>query len=137
MAGHAAMRFAFVNIGLVSDAGSTWFLARSVGYTKALEIIYGGEKISAAACEEMGIVNRVVPAEDLMSEAMLLAKSLSKKAPMAFDATKRAINYALNHSLFDTIAFEADQQMALIASEDHMEGVMAFMQKRAPEFKGK
>ena len=137
MASHASMRFAFVNIGLVSDAGSTWFLTRSVGYTKALEIIYGGEKIPAAKCFELGIINKIADGENLMNEALQLAGQLAKKPPLAFNATKRAINHALHHGLFDTIAFEADEQMDLIASADHMEGVMAFMQKREPEFKGK
>lgn len=137
MADHASMRFAFVNIGLLSDAGSTWFLSRAVGYTKALEIIYGGEKISAAACLDLGIINRVVGAENLMEEATQLASHLATKPPLAFIATKRAINYALTHSLHDTIAFEADTQMALIASEDHKEGVASFIEKRKPVFKGK
>ncbi|NND33718.1 MAG: enoyl-CoA hydratase, partial [Saprospiraceae bacterium] len=118
MADHASMRFAFVNIGLVSDAGSTWFLARSVGYTKALEIIYGGNKISAEECLKMGIVNRTYPQEDLMEAAMKLAAHLAKKPPLAFEATKRAINFALTHGLFETISFEAHAQMELIASDD-------------------
>jgi len=137
MADSASLRFAFVNIGLVSDAGSTWLLTREVGYTKALELIYGGEKVLAETCGSLGIVNKVVKAEYLMDEAMSLAKSLAAKPPLAFDATKRAVRHAMTHGLFDSIAFEADRQMELIASEDHSEGVMAFIQKRPPAFKGK
>ncbi len=137
MAAHASMRFAFVNIGLVSDAGSTWFLTRAVGYTKALEIIYGGEKIPATECLEMGIINSIVDGDNLMEEAIALATNLAQKAPLAFNATKRAINYAMHHGLFDTLSFEAEEQMALIASDDHMEGIMSFMEKRKPKFKGK
>ena len=137
MAESASMRFAFSNIGLVSDAGSTWFLARSAGYTKALEVIYGGKKISAEQCLDLRIINRVYPDDAMMDAAFKLANHLATRPPLAFDATKRAINYAMTHGLFETIAFEAHEQMDLIASEDHMEGVMAFMQKRQPEFKGK
>lgn len=137
MADHAKLRFAFANIGLVSDAGSTWFLTRAVGYTKALEVIYGGEKISAAECLEMGIINKVVPSERLMSEAMALAEKLISRPPLAFEATKKAINFALTNGLHETLAYEAEQQMALIASEDHTEGVQAFIEKRKANFKGR
>lgn len=134
----ASMKFAFANISLVSDAGSTWFLARSVGYTKALEIIYGGEKVTADDCLRLSIINDLAEdQEELMSKALDLAKTLGKKAPLAFDATKKAINYALNHGLLDTIVFEAELQKSLITSDDNKEGVMAFMQKREPNFKGK
>ncbi len=137
MTDHANMRFAFVNIGLVSDAGSTWFLTRAVGYTKALEVIYGGEKIPAAQCLEMGVINKVVPAAELMSTAQTLAVGLAEQPPLAFESTKKVINQALKSGLFETMEMEASEQMKLIASEDHMEGVMAFVQKRKPSFKGK
>lgn len=137
MASHAKLRFAFVNIGLVSDAGSTWFLTRAIGYTKALEMIYGGEKIDAQVCGDLGIVNKVVDADELMSTAQTMAQRLAEQPPLAFEATKKAINYSLTHGLHDTIAYEAEQQMALFASDDHMEGVMAFASKKKPNFKGK
>ena len=134
----ASMKFAFANISLVSDAGSTWFLARSVGYTKALEIIYGGEKVMAEECQRLGLVNDLAEdQEDLMTKTMDLARRLGQKAPLAYDATKKALNFALNHGLLDTVVFEAELQKTLINSHDNREGVMAFMQKRSPNFKGK
>jgi len=138
MAKSANMKFAFANISLVSDAGSTWFLARSVGYTKALEIIYGGEKVSAEECHRLGIINQLAEdQEDLMTKAIDLAQKLGKKAPLAYDATKKAINFALNNGLLDTVVFEAELQKSLITSDDNIEGVMAFMEKRTPNFSGK
>ena len=137
MSASASMRFAFVNIGLVSDAGSTWFLTREVGYTKALELIYGGEKISADTCLDLHIVNKVVPSDELMSTAISLAEGLATKSPLAFEATKNAIRHAMTHGLFESMAYEAEAQMDLIASSDHQEAVMAFIQKRPPVFKGK
>ncbi len=134
----ASMKFAFANISLVSDAGSTWFLARSVGYTKALEIIYSGEKVSAEECHRLGLINQLAEdQEDLMEKAMDLAQRLGKKAPLAYDATKKAINFALNNGLLDTVVYEAELQKSLITSDDNKEGVMAFMEKRAPNFSGK
>ena len=137
MAEHASLRFAFVNIGLVSDAGSTWFLTREVGYTKALEIIYGGKKVPAKECFELGIVNKVVPIKDLMQAAHELAADLMSRPPLAFAATKKAIRHTMTHGLFESLAYEADLQMGLIVSEDHREGVAAFLEKRKPSFKGK
>ena len=137
MADSASLRFAFANIGLVSDAGATWFLTREVGYTKALEIIYEGNKIPASECLKLGIVNEVVPRDEILDAAKKKADYLVQKSPLAFDATKKAIKFAMTNGLFDTISFEGREQMSLIVSEDHKEAVQAFIEKRSPEFKGK
>lgn len=137
MADHANLRFAFVNIGLVSDAGSTWFLAREVGHTKALEMIHGGEKVPAEECYRLGLVNTLTSADELLTKAKELATKLATKPPLAFESAKRAIYYSMTHGLYDTISFEAEEQMKLIESADHKEGVAAFIEKRTPEFKGK
>ena len=136
MADHATLRYAFINIALIPDAGSTWFLVRTVGYAKALEIAIDGDKLSATYCKEIGLVNKVVPAVALMDITFDLANYLKEKAPLAFAGTKSCMNYSMQHGLFDSIAHEAHQQMVPFASNDMQEGVMAFMQKRKPIFKG-
>lgn len=137
MAAEASMRYAFINIALVPDAGSSWLLARTVGYAKAIEIITGGEKIPAEECLKMNIVNKVVPAEEVLENAMALAKKLANGPTKAIAATKKVLHYAMNHDLFQTIDEEARQQKEVIFGYDNKEGTQAFLQKRTPKFIGK
>ena len=137
MAEHASMRYAFINIGLVPDAGSTWFLARQVGYSKALELIIEGEKIPAHECLKLNLTNKVCPAETLMNHAMTWAKRLAERPTMAIGRTKKVLNFAMQNDLNSTIAQEGEEQMACLLSHDHKEGVKAFLEKRKPEFIGK
>ncbi len=137
MADHASMRYAFINIGLVPDNGSTWLLTRQVGYSKALELIIEGEKIPAAECLRLGLTNKVCKAEELMDKAMEWANRLANKPTIAIGATKRVINYALNHDFYNTMCKESEEQMAMFDTHDHKEGVTAFVTKRKPNFIGK
>jgi enoyl-CoA hydratase/carnithine racemase len=137
MADHASMRYAFINIGLVSDAGSTWFLAKQVGYSKALELIIDGEKIPAEECHQLGLTNKICPGTELMEKAMAWANRLAERPTLAIGATKKILHHAMDNGLISTIAMEAEQQMACLESQDHKEGVMAFLQKRKPNFIGK
>ena len=137
MAETANMRYAFINIGLGPDCGSSWFLSRIVGYSKALEIAVEGEKIPADQCHQLGLTNKLVATDDLMRVTMDWANKLAARPMIGFAATKRDMNYNMTHGLFDAIAYEAEQQMACLASYDHKEGVMAFLQKRTPKFIGK
>lgn len=137
MAETANFRYAFINIGLGPDAGSSWFLARTVGYSKALEIAVEGKKIPAAECYRLGLTNKLVSLEELMPTALNWASQLADRPTIGFAATKRDMNFAMINDLPSTIAFEATQQMACLASEDHKEGVRAFLEKRKPNFVGK
>ena len=137
MAAEAKLRYAFINIGLVPDAGSTWFLAREVGYTKAMEIITGGEKIPAVECLEMGLVNATAPTEHVLQTAMALAEKLADGPTNAIGRTKKVLHYAMNHDLYQTMNEEARQQKDCIFGYDHREGTDAFLQKRSPRFIGK
>ena len=137
MADTASMRYAFVNIALVPDAGSSWFLTRAVGYHKAMEIICGGEKIPAAECKTLGLVNKLVTVDQIMTEAMAFANKMADGPTAAYVSTKKVLRYAVTHGLNDTIDKESEEQALNILGEDNMEGVMAFLQKRTPEFKGK
>ena len=137
MAETANMRYAFVNIGLVPDAGSSWFLTRTVGYSKAMEIAIEGKKIPAEECLSLGLTNKVVAEGEQLEAAMAWARELVERPPLAFAMTKEIIQYGMTHGLLDTIAFEAKNQVVGLSSEDNKEGVMAFLQKRKPKFIGK
>jgi len=137
MAEHANMRYAFINIGLVPDNGSTWFLTRQVGYSKALELIIEGEKVPAAECLKLNLTNKVCKADELMDKAMEWANRLANKPTVAIGATKRILNHAVNNDWYSTVCKESEEQMPLFETHDHKEGVMAFISKRKPVFKGK
>ncbi len=137
MAHDASLMMAFSNIGLLPDAGACWFLARLVGYSRAYEIAAEGERISVERCLELGLTNRVVPADTLLQHALEWAERLAKRPTLALGLTKHALHHALLNDLTSTIEYEARLQQQTIPSHDHMEGVMAFLQKRVPEFTGK
>lgn len=127
---------AFSNIGLVPDAGSTWFMARLVGYSRALQLCIEAERIPAARCLDLGLCNRLVPAADLQAAAQAWAHSLAQRPTLAIGWTKHALGAAVTTTLEASIHLEADLQAQAIATQDHKEGVMAFVQKRAPVFTG-
>lgn len=137
MAYDASLMMAFSNIGLVPDAGATWFLVRQVGYSRAYEFAIEGKKLSAEQCLEWGLANRVAPADRLMEESIEWAAKLARRPTLALGLTKRALNHAARSDLASAIEYEARLQKQTIPSHDHMEGVMAFLQKREPEFKGR
>ncbi len=133
----SSIYFAFINIALGPDGGGSWLLSRLVGYSKALEIAVSGKKIMGLECSNLGLTNRLVDDENVLNEAISWAESLSKKPTVAVGITKEDIFYSNTHSLNETITFEANKQMIAFKSEDHREGVTAFIEKRPPKFKGK
>ena len=137
MSEEASLLQAFVNIGLVPDAGSAWFLVRLVGYSRAFEMAIEGERIPAERCLELGLANRVVSADKLMDEAGTWAKKLAQRPTLTVGLTKRVMLDAITSDLSGTLVLEAALQKIAVASEDHREGVMAFIEKRKPVFKGK
>jgi len=138
IAGHDA-RFtqAFVKIGLVPDSGGTWLLPRIVGYARALELSITGEVIDAAAALEIGLVNWVVPGDDLEGEVSDLAARLAAMPTAAIAETKTLLRGALGLDLERALAAEADAQARMGQTDDHLEGVMAFAEKREPRFLGR
>ena len=127
----------FVKRGLLPDCGGTYFLPRLVGLSKAKELIFTGEIIDAKEAERIGLVNRVVPAEELESTGMELARKLAKGPTLAIGKAKIAINRAVESNL-DSALKDAFEAMSLIlGTEDALEGIMAFVEKREPKFKGK
>lgn len=126
----------FSRVGLVPDTGSTWFLPRLVGPARAAEMIFTAEPVDAATAERIGLVNRVVPADQLMDEARVLARKLAAAPPLALALAKRALNRALDSGLENALEYEAQLQSIAGRSSDHVEGVAAFVEKRAPRFTG-
>jgi 2-(1,2-epoxy-1,2-dihydrophenyl)acetyl-CoA isomerase len=128
---------AFSNIGLIPDAGSTWFLVRQVGYSRAFELAVEGDRIPAERCLELGLVNRVVEPEALLSAARAWAEKLAQRPTLAVGLTKRAMNRAMTSSLLEAVEYEAHLQQLAAESEDFAEGSQAFREKRPAVFKDK
>jgi 2-(1,2-epoxy-1,2-dihydrophenyl)acetyl-CoA isomerase len=126
----------FTKVGLVPDTGSTWFLPRLVGYARAAEMVFTAEPVDAATAERIGLINRVVPSERLMPEARALAERLAAAPPLALALAKRALNRALESDLDSALDHEAQLQGIAGRSQDHAEGVAAFIEKRPPRFTG-
>ena len=132
----ASFVLAFGRIGLVPDSGATWTLPRLVGAGRAAEIALLGDPVSAADALRIGLVSRVVPAEDLVAVAAGMAARLAAGAPLAMSLTKRALGATFERDLDAALAAEAEAQERAGSSRDHAEGLAAFIEKRAPRFTG-
>jgi 2-(1,2-epoxy-1,2-dihydrophenyl)acetyl-CoA isomerase len=128
---------AFVKIGLIPDSGGTWLLSRVVGYAKALELSMTGDLIDADEALRIGLVGMVAPSTSFPKELEELAGRLAGMPTVALGATKSLIREALGLDLRDALGREADVQAAMAQTQDHLEGVMAFAEKRDPRFEGR
>jgi enoyl-CoA hydratase len=124
------------NIGLIPGAGGCSRLVKLIGYGKAKELIFTGEMISAVEAERIGLVNRVVPHEGLMSHTRALAEHLLTRAPEALGLAKRILWHSVTSDFATGRMLEALAQSVLVKSKDHREGIRAFREKRKPEFRG-
>lgn len=134
---HAKFIEAFINVGLVPDSGSTWTLPRLVGLGRAMELCTTGRPVKADEALAIGLVNQVVPAEELEAATAKMAARLASLPAKAVALTKRLLNESFERSLSDQLDAESFAQDTAGKTDDHFEGVTAFLQKRAPEFTGK
>ena len=135
-AADARFVLAFGRIALIPDSGATWFLPRLVGAARAAEMAFIGDPISADEALRIGLVSRVVPASDLMTEARALADRVAAGAPRAVALTKGALERAATVELDEALDGEAKLQGIAGATADHAEGLAAFREKREPRFTG-
>ena len=132
----ASFVLAFGRIGLVPDTGATWLLPRLVGLGRAAELFLLADPVSAAEAFRIGLVNRVVPGDELAAETRRVAASLAAGAPQALALTKRALRRALESGFEATLDYEASLQGIAGRTADHAEGLAAFTEKRQPRFSG-
>lgn len=125
-----------INLGIIPGAGGTQRLTRAVGKALAMEIILNDRRLTAAEAYRFGLVNRVVPQEVYLAEALKLAQEIADRAPVAVQAAKEAINAVYEMDLDAGVAFERRLFFSLFATEDQKEGMDAFVNKRKPEWKG-
>ncbi len=126
----------FVNIGLVLDSGSSYFLPRLVGSAKAFELATMGTRVSGKEAEAMGLVSKSVPLEELDGAVKKYTDFYSKAPTKAIGLMKKMLNKSQSSSLEEMLDYEAYCQDIAGATNDHKEGVTAFLEKRLPEFKG-
>lgn len=136
MSEDARLDLAFARIGLVPDGGLTWDLVHSLGYKRAMRLIMDGGSLSAKQCLEMGIVNELVPAGEVLSYTRDWARRITELSPSANRGIKRVLHFAMDASRKQTVEYEAIQQQRHIVSHDCKEGVAAFKEKRKPVFTG-
>ena len=137
MAEHAKLIEVFVRIALIPDSGSNWFLPRLVGLTRAFEYAALGDDITAEEALRVGLVNAVHTKEELETRTLELARRFATAPTKTIGFIKRTLNRSLSSNLDDLLDYEATIQEIASQTEDHAEGVKAFLEKRKAEFRGK
>ncbi len=125
-----------INLGVIPGAGGTQRLTRAVGKAIAMEMVLNNRTLTAAEALQYGLVNRVVPVERYLEEAVGLAAEIAARAPLAVRLGKEAVNHAFESTLAEGLADERRAFYFLFASADQKEGMAAFTEKRKPEWKG-
>src|SRR5215210_596536 len=126
-----------INLGIIPGGGGTQRLTRLVGEGKAMELILTGDIIDAQTAHAIGLVNTVVPADQLEAKTMEIANRMAEKSPIALSLAKEAVKLASRSNLDEGLRREVDLFALCFSTEDKNEGVSAFLEKRKPDFKGK
>jgi 2-(1,2-epoxy-1,2-dihydrophenyl)acetyl-CoA isomerase len=132
----AGLKQAFIGVGLVPDSGSSYFLTRTLGPGRALELIMTGRTVGAKEAETLGLVNKVVPAAELDRAVEETAEKLANGPTKAIGLSKRIVNRIASFDLSEALEYEAQSQDIAGKTEDHLEAVRAFLEKRQPKFSG-
>lgn len=127
----------FVRMGVTPEFGSTYFLPRLVGVAKALELLFTGRIIDAREAREIGLVNRVVPADELRKATSELASSIAKGPPISLRMIKKGIYMGVDNDLDTQVQWEHLAFNMCRQTEDHLEGAKSFLEKREPKFRGR
>lgn len=132
-------RFALteVTLGIMPGAGGTQSLSRAIGERRTKEIILTGKPFDVKQAHEWGLVNRVLPIGELVDGAVSTAETIARNAPISVRQAKQSISRGLNMSVWDGLAFEIEAYNRMVPTEDRREGILAFNEKRKPQFKGR
>ncbi|MGH3472148.1 MAG: enoyl-CoA hydratase/isomerase family protein [Nocardioidaceae bacterium] len=133
----AGFNTAFAAIALSCDTGSSWTLPRLVGPTKAVELLMMPRTLSSAEALELGLVNKVVPADELAAEVGLIAATLAVGPTLAYASLKESVAFAATHPLEEALAFESEMMARTGSSHDHRNAVRSFAAKEKPTFTGR
>jgi 2-(1,2-epoxy-1,2-dihydrophenyl)acetyl-CoA isomerase len=133
----AKLVFSFTQVGLVPDSGALWFLSRMVGAARAMEFAMAGSSIDARQALDIGLISRVVAADEFEEGWRAFALELAAGPTVALGLTKRLVHSSAGRSLEEQLSLETDAQMQAGKTQDHLEGVRAFLAKRSPRFEGR
>lgn len=128
---------AFTKRGVLPESGGTWLLPRLIGYSRAAEIFFTGETLEASRLLELGLVSRVVPAEDLMATAIELGERIAANAPLAVRAAKRMLRFGAEEAFDAHVQRVYLQLLPLFQTKDFREGMASFLEKRPADFQGR
>ena len=128
---------AYCHIGASPDGGSSYFLGRTLGMKQQMELAFLGDRFSSEKAKELGIVNWVVPNQELDTETFKLAKRLASGPTIAYANAKKLFNQTNHLSMESQLQMEAERMADSMMTSDHAEGITAFMEKRPPKFSGK
>jgi len=137
LAERAFLVTSYSRLAVSGDYGSSWFLTQLVGTAKARELLFSAERVPSAECLALGLANRVVPDDLLAEESMAMARRIAAGPPIALRMMKDNLNRALHQDLQSCLDLEAERMVRGAMTEDYLEGVAAFSEKRPPVFRGR